>query len=393
MKCSLSPASPQFVNVGVDSGDFLSVGQQQVVTEILTPPTYTNTAEVKTVPTSLERGGHGLLEAEIIITQPFTNISVSAFNPLGYDDTFHLGDPVKQLGGSYGCTEEAKWELKTGQSISRRSVGKIELSYRNLINLDRSLDESKEENKIRIKIPITALSDARPGQYAFTLGVELSPDSVVSSTQDITITDQHAAAPSVTAGQTTGTVVALTPRVYPGGSAAFMIEVTVPGALSWEVKVTGSISHTAVGVRVHQTGLCAGFTSRYQTSSGSSFDADFGAVTNVDSDPTTVKLVVFFKVDTGASTGAITESVTIDGTQYSLAGSEIVAPPAAVGEISGTGEALGPTSFNTKFGAGVRSLINIPPTIINKPLTFKTYADDSRPNLQAETFLVVASES
>ena len=240
MKCSLSPASPQFVNVGVDSGDFLSVGQQQVVTEILTPPTYTNTAEVKTVPTSLERGGHGLLEAEIIITQPFTNISVSAFNPLGYDDTFHLGDPVKQLGGSYGCTEEAKWELKTGQSISRRSVGKIELSYRNLINLDRSLDESKEENKIRIKIPITALSDARPGQYAFTLGVELSPDSVVSSTQDITITDQ-AFTPTAASGQTSGTVQPLTPRVFPGTSAVFVIHITVPGSVSWELKVTGDI--------------------------------------------------------------------------------------------------------------------------------------------------------
>ena len=385
-------ADTQYVNVGVlyDSGSFLWVGQQEVVTDVQSV-TYTNTAEVKSMPTSLDRGGHGLLETEIIITEPFSDLTISAFNPLGFDDTFHLGEPVKQLGGSFGCTEEAKWERKPGQSISRKSVGKIGLSYKNLINLDSSRNSSSAENKISIKIPITALSDARPAQYAFTIGVELGPNTLISTTQDITITDQLAAAPSVTAGQTTGTVVALTPRVYPGGSAAFMIEVTVPGALNWLVKVTGSISHTAVGVLVHQTGLCAGFTSRYQTSSGSSYNADFGAVTNVDSDPTTVQLVVAFKVDTGAPAGAISESVTIDGTQYSLAGSEIVASPAAVGEISGTGEALGPTSFNTKFGAGVRSLINIPPTIINKPLTFKTYADDSRPDLQAETFLVVAT--
>ena len=73
---------------------------------------------------------------------------VSAFNPLGYDDTFHLGEPVKLLGGSFSCTDEAKWELKAGLSISRKSVGKMELSYKNLVNLDKSLDETKPENKI-----------------------------------------------------------------------------------------------------------------------------------------------------------------------------------------------------------------------------------------------------
>ena len=234
------PASQQYVSVGVfSSGTYLWVAQQKVETSIQSPPAYTNTAEVKSVPTSLARGGHDLLETEVVITQPFTNLTISAFNLLGYEDTFQLGDPVKLLGGSF-CYEETKWELRARQSISRKSLGKIELTYRDLINLDQSLDETKDGNKINIKIPITALSEARPGQYAFTLGVEVGPDTVVSSTQDITITEQ-VATPSAASGQTSGTVQPLTPRVFPGSSAVFLIDITVPGSLSWELKVTGDI--------------------------------------------------------------------------------------------------------------------------------------------------------
>ena len=74
-----------------------------------------------------------------------------------------------------------------------------------------------------------------------TTGVELGPDTVISTTQDITITDQEAAVPAPAPGQTSGTVEALTARVFPGGSAVFLIHITVPGALSWQLKVTGSI--------------------------------------------------------------------------------------------------------------------------------------------------------
>ena len=233
---------PQYVSVGVlyDTGSFLWVGQQEVETSIQTTTAYTNTAEVKTVPASLDKGGHGLLEIEVTITQPFSDLAITVFNPLGYDDTFHLGDPVKLLGGSFSCNEEAKWELKAGQSISRKSVGKIELSYKNLINLEPTHSETLAENKINIKIPITALSEATPGQYAFTIGVQLGTDTLISTTQDITITSQEADSSS-SSGQTNGTVHPLSPQVYPGGSAAFSIYITVPGDLSWEVKVTGSI--------------------------------------------------------------------------------------------------------------------------------------------------------
>ena len=176
MPLSRPLASPQYINVGVlSSGTFLWVGQQKVVTSIQTPastPVYTNTAEVKTVPTSLDRGGHGLLETEVIITQPFSDLTLTAFNPLGYDDTFHLGSPVREMGEAFvsPCNTETGWQLTARQSISRKSVGKIDLTYRGLLNLDSSRDETSDENKINIKIPITATSQARPGQYAFTIG-------------------------------------------------------------------------------------------------------------------------------------------------------------------------------------------------------------------------------
>ena len=244
---SANQVDPQYVSVGVlyDSGSFLWVGQQEVVTSIQTQ-TYINTAEVKTVPTSLDKGGHGLLETEVIITQPFSDLTVSVSNSLGYDDTFHLGDPVKLLGGSFSCNEETKWELKAGQSISRKSVGKIELTYKNLINLERTHNQTADENKINIKIPITALSEATPGQYAFTIGVQIGTDTLISTTQDITITatsssSSSSSSTSSSSGQTNGTVLPLTPQVYPGGAAAFVISINVPGDVSWEVKVSGSI--------------------------------------------------------------------------------------------------------------------------------------------------------
>ena len=381
-------ASTQYVSVGVlyDSGNYLWVGQQKVVTSIQTR-TFTNTAEVKAIPSTLVRGGHGLVETEIIITQPFSDLTISLFNPLGYEDTFHLGSPVKLLGGAFSCNEEAKWEVREGWSISRRSVGKMDLTYKNLINLDR--DPLSTENKINIKIPITALSDAKLGQYAFTIGVQIGTETVVSNTQDITITDTTGSPGNTGPGNTgstigtSGTVQPLTPEVYPGGSAAFLISVTVPGDLTWELKVTGTIGHTAVGVFIDQTGLCAGFTSLYRKSSGNSYDADFGLLTNVDSSPTVVKVVVAFQVDSTAS-GSISEIVTIDGAQYSLTDTEIVASPTTVGDVSGTGQGLGPTSFTTKFGAGIRSVVNIPADIIEKSITFMTFPDGSVTDLDVK---------
>ena len=179
------PGSPQFVSVGVlyNSGAFMFVAQQQVVPSIITR-TFTTTAEVKTVPTSLDRGGHGLLETEIIITRPVTNLTISAFNPLGYDDTFHLGSPVREMGEAFvsPCNTETGWQLTARQSISRKSVGKIDLTYRGLMNLDSSRDETSGDNKINIKIPITATSQARPGQYAFTIG---NPGCLVFNITDV----------------------------------------------------------------------------------------------------------------------------------------------------------------------------------------------------------------
>ena len=139
-----------------------------------------------------------------------------------------------------------------------------------------------------------------------------------------------------------------------------------------------------MGVVIHETGLCAGYTSRYQASSGSNFNQDFGLVTNVDSGPTRVKVLVVFKVSSGASAGAISEIVTIDGGQYSLTDSEIVASPTALGDVSGTAEALGPNSFVNKFGAGVRTVFNIPADISDKPLTFLTYPDHSVTDVQVK---------
>ena len=370
---STNLASKQYVSVGVlyDSGTFLWVGQQEISTSAQTE-TFTNTGEVKSVPSSLDLGQHSVIEVEVILTQPVTDLTVSAFNTMGYDDTLHLGDPVRQMGGSYSCNEAAGWEVVKVHSISRKSVGKIDLTYKNLINLDSSHSASNEANKITVKIPITAMAEATPGQYAFTVGIQIGTDTILSSSQDITITDQMFSA-SASAGSTTGTVYPLNTPLYPGGSAAFVIWLSVPGASSLQLKVEGSLSHTAVGVFIHETGLCAGFTSLYQESQGNSFDADFGTVTNVDSAPTTVKVALAFKIEPTAAAGSISETVTIDGSQYSLSGT--VGPAPAVEEITGTGEGLGPTTFNTKFGAGVKSVLAIPPSVLGKSLTFMTYAE------------------
>ena len=136
-----------------------------------------------------------------------------------------------------------------------------------------------------------------------------------------------------------------------------------------------------MGVVIQESGLCAGFTSHYLTSSGSNFNADFGTVTNVDSGPTMVEVVVAFRVDSAAPAGSISEVVTIDGAQYSLP-VDVVASPAVPGDVSLTAEGLGPTSFYTKFGAGLRTLVNIPADFSGKPLTFITYPDHSVTDVQ-----------
>lgn len=370
---STNLASKQYVSVGVlyDSETFLWVGQQEITTSPQTE-TFTNTGQVLNIPSSLALGQHDLIELELTITQPFTDLSVSAFNSLGYEDTLHLGDPVAVLGGSFSCSEASKWEVVRGQSISRKSVGKIDLSYKNLMNLDMSHSSSNSANKVNIKIPITAMAEATPGQYAFTVGMEIGTDTVVSSTQDITITDQTLSL-SPSSGSTTGTAYPLNSPLYPGGSAAFVIWLSVPAGETFQLKVIGSISHTVLGVYIHEAGLCAGFNSLFLLSSGNSYDADFGTITNVDSSPTTVKVALAFKLDPAVSPGSILETVQIDGKDYTLTGTIEAAP--AVGEVTGTGEGLGPTSFNTMFGAGMRNVLTIPATVLDKQLTFMTYAE------------------
>ena len=319
------------------------------------------------------KGQTAVVSAEIKTVNPFGDISFMIFNPLGYDDVFNIGKPEFSYGASFGCSDTTKWEPIMHRSLSGKSVGYVNYDLPYAVNIDMDRDISNLDNKISIKFPLTAMEGYTEGQYVFTVAMKVGIDDIITVTQDIIVTETvHE--PAVGSGEISLGTPALLGTAYAGGTAAFGIQITVPAGKSFELKISGSLSNADIkpsGFAIISPGVCSGFLQ--EAIFENSLDSTFGTITNADSSDSVVEFMVVLELTDSAS-GSISETITIDGVSATLNGG-ITAAPAEVGDLTGTGTVLGPSTIMSGFAAGIRSEVVIPASFLNQPLTFQAYPE------------------
>ena len=319
------------------------------------------------------KGQTAVVSAEIKTVNPFGDISFMIFNLLGYDDVFNIGKPEFSYGASFGCSDTTKWEPIMHRSLSGKSVGYVNYDLPYAVNIDMDRDISNLDNKISIKFPLTAMEGYTEGQYVFTVAMKVGIDDIITVTQDIIVTETvHA--PTVGSGEISLGTPALLGTAYAGGTAAFGIQITVPAGKSFELKTSGSLSNADInpsGFAIISPGVCSGFLQ--EAIFENSLDSTFGTITNADSSDSVVEFMVVLELTDSAS-GSISETITIDGVSATLNGG-ITAAPAEVGDLTGTGTVLGPSTIMSGFAAGIRSEVVIPASFLNQPLTFQAYPE------------------
>ena len=367
--------APQYVSVGVlyESENLLWVANKKIdATD--SGSSYESEGAVSGLPDTLDKGQTAVITAEISTVNPLADISFSIFNPLGFDDIFNIGRPEIVLGASFEtCSDTTKWEPIMKRSLSGKSVGFVEYDLLNAMNTDTERDISKPENKIKITFPLTAMKGYTEGQYVFDVAMKVGIDDIITVTQDIVVTETvHA--PTVGSGEISLGTPALLGTAYAGGTAAFQIDITVPAGKSFELKTSGSLSNADIkpsGFAIISNGVCSGFLQ--EAIFENSLDSTFGTITNADSSDSVVEFMVVLELTDSAS-GSISETITIDGVSATLNGG-ITAAPAEVGDLTGTGTVLGPSTIMSGFAAGIRSEVVIPASFLNQPLTFQAYPE------------------
>lgn len=111
-------------------------------------------AESSTFTNTMKKGQGGFIQIDAFFTEPMSDIKVTAAQPLGYTDVFHIGQITATTGSAYGCSDPDLWMGEPQLSLSGVSNIKYTLMYPGLINNFPTRDETKEENKIVFKIPI-----------------------------------------------------------------------------------------------------------------------------------------------------------------------------------------------------------------------------------------------
>ena len=116
----------QVVSVGVlfDSSNYVWVAHQKITTNS-SAVDYESSGSIINLPSTMKKGETVLIQAELTSVTPFANYSLSVFNPLGYDDVFHIGAPELAVGGSYECNDQSLWKSTPKTTISGSSTGKI----------------------------------------------------------------------------------------------------------------------------------------------------------------------------------------------------------------------------------------------------------------------------
>ena len=299
-----------------DDSESLWVAHKKITTDI-TDTVYDTTVDILGLPETMSKGETAIVEAKLTTVNPYGDVKITVFNPLGYDDVFDIGQPVIESGNSYQCNDVSKWKFNLYKSISRKSVGKMDYVLEKVLNIDMSRSVGNTDNIIKVKFPLTAMKGFTEGKYAFAVGVLVGDQDVITSTKDITILDTEY---SPTLGSVTLGSPTQVSDIYSGGAAVFSLTLTVPASTSFDFSITGTVAGaevTPIGLEIFSPGLCSGFLDHSMSLSSKTVDASFGIITNADTDSTTINFNVGFKLSDAAS-GSFSETLTIAGNPVSL---------------------------------------------------------------------------
>ncbi len=68
------------------------------------------------------------------MTEPSGDMELGVFQPLGFNDWFHLGQVTMEVGNAFSCSDEELWGEKYTRSPTELSVNNLTITHPYLIN-------------------------------------------------------------------------------------------------------------------------------------------------------------------------------------------------------------------------------------------------------------------
>ena len=374
------------VTYGIDE-KFIWVGSHDLKAGSLTRKSNRRaSAKLMSSITSLKQGESKLLEVHVYSQHAGTSfrVELSGSDP---DDNFHIGNPVIEWGEAFNCQDLDLAKVQHSKALTNKHFQKAEYTFPVMMNNDVSNPMELTSNQITVRVPITAMkvTNREIKTERLPLAILIDDTDVWGMFSDILISDKEFI-PTLSQPSVTGTLLTSEPdAIYPGSSAIFQIDCSVPvnAAVELLVEASGKTGVNPVDIRLVDEGLCGRILKEERIMDGSKLIADFGICSNVHPTKAT-KIVIYVAYSISLTAG--TQSYEVDvkvGVPISLS-LEVKSAPTNTGTVIGKGMLMGFESSeitdNQEIGMNLK--LKFPSNLLSEGLKLEDvpYSNDGSKN-------------
>eukprot|EP00094_Tigriopus_californicus_P011496 TCALIF_11101-PA protein Name:"Protein of unknown function" AED:0.09 eAED:0.09 QI:0/0.77/0.73/0.95/0.48/0.58/46/1495/2737 len=311
-----------YLTTGVDFAgqSFVWIGQAKVQTSIV-PLEYDAKVDFHNPSSAIRKGNAELFSISAFITEPSADIEFGVFQPLGFNDIFHIGQISYSVGNAFACSRPEFWEERYIRSPSKLTVNNATLRYPFLINREAKRDVNNDVNRIQFQVPVHVLNiDSLTNGITryLSFGLKIGNKKLWSALHEITIQKADPVVnQEVPVLKKVSMINNLTSsgKVLAGNSVIFRIEMIAnPGWSRFDITLSTNPGSPLepVGARVIRTGTVAYFPPEWTVTrrTDNAISHNFGLVKNVDdTNPTTVVLEAAFAIQSIADDSSGEEAI------------------------------------------------------------------------------------
>eukprot|EP00094_Tigriopus_californicus_P011497 TCALIF_11102-PA protein Name:"Protein of unknown function" AED:0.05 eAED:0.05 QI:9/0.85/0.90/1/0.6/0.47/21/323/1445 len=316
-----------YITVGIQYGDeFLWIGQASFIVDLKNQD-YDFAVNIESGPidtdkTSFMKGKGYIFTIRANVVEPVADVALQVFQPLGYNDVFHIGHIQRRMGNAFACSPQDGWQDKYSLSPSDLTVNNASIFYSFLVNREAQRDISNDANEIVFLVPVHVMNiDSLPPGVNRTLSfvLQVGKEKIWTTLEERPISDQ----PLTLSNGVTPTFLSVrllnnvtSNQIPKGDSIVFLVELRCPKSAycKFDVELLSSANGQPaipVGARIINGGTIAYFSPPWSVYANQDENVvvSFGKVENPASEDTDVSLELTYALDPTADDAHLIELV------------------------------------------------------------------------------------
>ncbi|TRY70979.1 hypothetical protein TCAL_11102 [Tigriopus californicus] len=310
-----------YITVGIQYGDeFLWIGQASFIVDLKNQD-YDFAVNIESGPidtdkTSFMKGKGYIFTIRANVVEPVADVALQVFQPLGYNDVFHIGHIQRRMGNAFACSPQDGWQDKYSLSPSDLTVNNASIFYSFLVNREAQRDISNDANEIVFLVPVHVMNiDSLPPGVNRTLSfvLQVGKEKIWTTLEERPISDQ----PLTLSNGVTPTFLSVrllnnvtSNQIPKGDSIVFLVELRCPKSAycKFDVELLSSANGQP---RIINGGTIAYFSPPWSVYANQDENVvvSFGKVENPASEDTDVSLELTYALDPTADDAHLIELV------------------------------------------------------------------------------------